>query len=199
MSHLRNPKRHDDLLNFQLKRLFALGGAPALRLCEGVYGISRTEWRLIAALVEEGPLSPSALHARVGGDPGRASRLVTVLVQKGLLVRHVDRADRRRACVAATPAAKALYRELFPQLARINKRLVSVLDEREADLLEEFLRRLTEHARRVQAEGDGVTARADRCRGGARRVWRERANAASPSLGSDRSSANERPQHERQR
>ena len=45
MQHLQDPQRHDDLLNYRLKRLVGLGGAPAVRLCEGRFGISRTEWR----------------------------------------------------------------------------------------------------------------------------------------------------------
>ncbi len=179
MSRLRHPKSHDDLLNFQLKRLFTLGGAPAVRLCEGVYGIPRSEWRIIAALVEGGPICPSALHARVGGDAGRASRLVASLIEKGLAVRRADRADKRRATICATPAAEAIYCKLFPQLCRINERLMSVLDEREADLLEQFLQRLTQHARNIQLEGDGVEARADRRRGGSRRIWSQRSSPTS--------------------
>lgn len=50
MSVLQHPRKHDDLLNYRLKRLFSLGGAPAVRLCEGRYGIARNEWRMIAAL-----------------------------------------------------------------------------------------------------------------------------------------------------
>ena len=70
-SRLADPQEHDDLLNYQLKRLVRLGGAPAIRLCEGRYGIARTEWRLVAALVETGPLSPMALAERAGIEPGR--------------------------------------------------------------------------------------------------------------------------------
>jgi DNA-binding MarR family transcriptional regulator len=190
MSRLRQPKKHDDLLNFQLKRLFKLGGAPAVRLCEGRYGIARSEWRIVAALVEEGPLSPSALHACVGGDAGRISRVVADLVEKGLVIRHPNPSDKRRATLAAASSAKALYADIFPQLSRINERLMSVLSEREANLLEDFLERLTENARGIEEErGDGRDARADRRRGGARRVWSERTASARGTLAIDRLTA----------
>ena len=180
MSVLRRPCKHDDLLNYRLKRLFSIGGAPAVRLCEGRYGIARNEWRMVAALCEDGPQSPSALNARIGGDRARTSRVVAGLVEKGLVERRVDGADRRRATLLATDAGRALYAELFPQLAAINERLMSVLDPREAALLEEFLERLTQQARKVQREGDGVEERADRRKGGSRSVWSERrAKAAS--------------------
>lgn len=174
MSVLKHPRKHDDLVNFRLKRLFNLGGAPAVRLCEGRFGIARNEWRMIAALVEDGPQSPSALHARVGGDRARTSRVVTGLVEKGLVTRVVDRNDKRRATLAITGSGRALYNELFPQLAKINERLMAALEDDEAALLQDFLERLTRKALEIQRAGDGVAERADRRRGGARAIWRER-------------------------
>ena len=171
MSALHEPARHDDLLNYRLKRLFSLGGAPAVRICEGRHGIARNEWRILAALAEEGPQSPSTLNERIGGDRARTSRIVAALVEKGLAERRVDATDRRRATLRATDAGRSLYAELFPQLAAINRRLMSVLSEDEALLLEEFLARLTRQAQEIQRAGDGVAERADRRKGGSRSVW----------------------------
>ena len=88
MNRLKDPRVHDDLVNFRLKRALAVGGAPAIRLCEGRFGVSRAEWRLIAALAEEGAMSPTALAARCHLEPARVARLVTALVAK----HHVARA-----------------------------------------------------------------------------------------------------------
>ena len=88
------------------------------------------------------------------------------------LVRRVQQPDnKRRATVEATDAGHRLYAGLFPQLAEINRRIMAVLDESEALVLEEFLARLTERARQIHEEGDGVEVRADRRLGGSRRFW----------------------------
>ncbi len=173
MSRLADPRKHDDLLNYQLKRVVSLGGAPAIRLCEGRYGVTRTEWRMVAALVEEGPRAPTDLVQRTGIEPGRVSLLISRLAGKGLLERVAGSGDRRRALVRATAASERLYAELFPQLAAINRRLMSVLDATEAAVLERCLAKLTGNAQRIYDEGGGVDARADRRLGGARRVWAE--------------------------
>lgn len=165
MSALSDPRYHDDLLNYQLKRLVTLGGAPAIRLCEGAFGITRSEWRLMAALVEEGPRSPSELALRAHVEHARVSRLVTELMGKGLVERVEQPDDHRRATLAATPKSERLYAELFPQLAQINRRIMAVLDEDEAGVLEDFLRRLTQRAQEIHDAGGGVEARADRWRG----------------------------------
>ena len=84
MSRLKQPQEHDDLLNYQLKRLLNLGGAPAIRLCEGRYGVARMEWRLVAALQEDGPMPLLALVRRTGIDQARVSRVVTNLVSNAV-------------------------------------------------------------------------------------------------------------------
>lgn len=169
MGGLDNPRRHDDLLNYRLKRLVAVGGAPAVRLCEGRFGVARAEWRLVAALVEEGPMSPSALARRCLLEPARVSRLVTALLGKGLIARTEAPGDRRRASLQSTAAGEALYRELFPQLVRINRRLVEALSEDEARVLDTCLGKLMARARGIEAEGGGVEARANRWMGTGRR------------------------------
>lgn len=171
MSALSDPRQHDDLLNYQLKRLLTIGGAPAVRLCEGSFGVARQEWRLTAALVEGGPMSPTALAEATHIEPGRVSRGVKSLIDKKLVERIAAPGDRRRALLAATGEGQRLYRELFPQLAEINRRLVSVLDEQESVLLEGLLRRLTDQARAIEAAGGGVAVKTERRLGGSRRFW----------------------------
>ena len=171
MQRLQDPQEHDDLLNYRLKRLFRLGGAPAVRLCEGRYGVSRLEWRLVAALVQSGPMSPSALTERAGLDPGRVSHALRRLAAKALVERHVAGTDRRRAIVAATPSGHRLYESLWPKLAAINRRLMSALDDDEAEVLDRCLRKLTDLAQAIHDDGGGVDVRTDRRLGGSRRFW----------------------------
>ena len=183
MSRLADPQEHDDLLNYRLNRVVRLGGAPAVRICEGKFGVTRAEWRLIAALVEEGPRSPTDLAQRSGMEPGRVSLLISRLLRKGLVERAVAAGDRRRPALRATAAGRKLYAELFPELAAINRRLMSVLSPDEAAVLDRCLVKLTAHAQAIYDSGGGVDVKTDRHLGGARRVWtkaaRQRAAATN--------------------
>lgn len=169
MSSLSDPQRHDDFLNYQLKRLVTMGGAPAIRLCEGRFGVARSEWRLVAALVEDGPRSSSDLADRAGMEAARASRLLTQLLAKGLVRRDPTNDSQRHHMLTATPKGERLYAELFPLLAQINRNLMAVLTESEALVLADLLGRLTERAKGIRDEGGGVSERADRWRGQGRR------------------------------
>ena len=171
MSRLKQPQEHDDLLNYRLKRLLTLGAAPAIRLCEGRYGVARMEWRMVAALQEDGSMSLSALVHRTQIDQARVSRAVDRLAEKGLVRRIRDGADRRRALIELTDDGHRLYRELFPELVAINQRIMSALDESEALALEGYLQRLTARAREILDSGGGVDVRTHRRLGGSRRLW----------------------------
>jgi DNA-binding MarR family transcriptional regulator len=167
MNRLQHPACHDDLLNYKFKRLFTLGGAPALRLCEGGYGITRVQWHLLAKLVELGGMTATSVSREARMDQAKASRGISDLVQMGLVQRVADRGGK---LLEATERGQAMYAELFPQLANINRRLMAVLDETEADLLERTLTKLLAHALALYENGGGVDARANRRKGGSRKV-----------------------------
>jgi len=183
MSRLKQPQEHDDLLNYRLKRLLTLGAAPAIRLCEGGFGVARMEWRLVAALEEDGPMSLSALVRRTGIDQARVSRAIDRLAEKGLVRRARDGAERHRAVIESTDDGRLLYRELFPALARINQRIMAALDESEALVLEDYLQRLTARAKEILDSGGGVEVRTDRRLGGSRRLWPHAGTRGTTSTG----------------
>src|SRR3569623_26950 len=114
---LARPRGQKALLNYRLKPLLALSGAPGLRLFEGGFGLARAEWHLLAILVEDGAMSPGELGRRAQMESARASRLVTSLLGKRLVSRMELETDRRRAMLEATDDARQLYKELFPLLA----------------------------------------------------------------------------------
>ena len=151
-------------MNYRLQRLYALAGAPVVRLCEGRYGVTRREFRLLCLVVDGGPVSPSRLSELAHLDLARASRVIAALARKRLVRREVQDGDRRFALVAATREGVALHQELFPQIARINQGVVSVLDAGQVKALDQILSVLTRHAE-VMNSSIVLDVGADRQRG----------------------------------
>lgn len=166
---LADPRTVDDLLNYRLSRLFAASGAMVIRLCEGKYGITRREWRLIALLAAHGAMSPSDLAARAHLERARTSRHITELTARKLIRRVPVPEDGRRAQVDLTPEGRRLYEELFPQSVGFNREVLSVLGAGELQAFEAALAKLTENAERIAAARP-VAEKADRRHGGARRL-----------------------------
>lgn len=166
-SGLLQPAGLHDLLLFRLARLQAVAGAPVIRLCEGQYGITRREWRLIAALAQQGPMLSSALAERIHLDRGRTSLAVSALVRKGLLTRRPRPQDRRKVDLALTAAAQAIYDALYPQVVAINRALLATLSPPEVSQLDALLQRLQTAADAALA--GAVLPKANRREGGTRK------------------------------
>jgi DNA-binding MarR family transcriptional regulator len=167
---------HEWLLNFRLWKLAALASAPVIRLCEGVYGVTRREWLFISLLVRDGPLAPSDLSERGGLDRARTSKALGSLLCKGLVLRETVPGAKPRARISLTAAGMRLAEEIYPQIADINEQVAAALDEPARQALDDALWRLTERAAKVNQEML-ADVRTDRHLGG----WhRKRPNVNSP-------------------
>ena len=167
---LSNPLTVDDLLNYRLNRLLASSGAMITLLCEGRYGITRREWRMICILTTHGAMSPSELALRAHLERPRVSRYITDLVRKKLLVRVVLPEDKRRARVGITKRGEQLYAELFPQSIALNNMVLQALSPTELKLFDAALTRLTEVADKLCSTRP-INAKADRQHGGSREIF----------------------------
>lgn len=166
-TRLRQPTGLDDLLLYKLSRLLSTGGSMVIRLCEGRFGITRREWRVIAWLAREPDLLSSELAERIRLDRARTSRAITSLVAKGLLRRQPG-ADRRQARLALTPRGRALHEQLFPLVSDINRGLLSSLRPEDVQRLDASLDAMQAQADRML--GAAELPKADRRRGGRARA-----------------------------
>lgn len=170
---LTAPRTIHDLINYQLHLIEAVNASNVTRMCEGEFGITRREWRIIALLSARGPLAPSQLAEQAGLDRSRTSKALMPLLDKGLVTRAVDPHDGRRATVSLTADGEVLYARLFPRVVEINVRLLDVLDPDEIRILSGMLTRLRRRAREI-IDARLVDAVADRRHGGSRRQWDRR-------------------------
>ena len=136
---LTHPRTIDDLFLYRISRLLVTGGAQVIRLCEGTFGITRREWRILALLAQGDGLMSSELAGRAQLDRARTSRAVTALAAKQLVSRNPRPGDRRSVMLSLTPAGRALFDALFPQVAAINRSLLGALDDAELKRLDTCL------------------------------------------------------------
>lgn len=148
------PPPLDGLLLYRISRLLSVAGSMVIRLCEGRFGITRREWRLVAMLASRGALGSSQLAEQAQLDRARTSKAVGSLVAKGIVSREQPAGDRRHVLLRLTPKGEALYAELYPLVSAINAELMGALDATEAAQLDVVLQRL-------QVRGEAMAAAAD--------------------------------------
>lgn len=147
----RAPAVLDDMFLYHLARLQAAAGSRVVRLCEGRYGITRREWRMVCLLAEAGQLQPSQLAEQAQLDRTRTSRAVTALLAKGLLWKESQVGDARRALLRLSDTGRALHAELFPQVQAINRELMDAVPEPELQAMASAFARIRTRARELEA------------------------------------------------
>lgn len=166
VSRLNRPVMIDDLLLYRLSRLIGVAGSMVIRLCEGRFGITRREWRVVALLARHPGLMPSALAERAQLDRARTSRALTSLVAKKLVRRDPHPGDRRQATLVLTDEGRALYDALFPVVVQLNQDLLDVLPAGGAEQLDAVLDALQQRADVLLTRAQPGLPKADRRRGG---------------------------------
>jgi DNA-binding MarR family transcriptional regulator len=161
----------EDLLNYKLSRLLASSGSMVTRLCEGRYGITRREWRLICILASQGAMSPSMLAQHAHLTRARISRHIADLTEKKLVSRQTVATDRRRWEVVLTASGRSIHDELFPQSVKFNNMVLRALSPAELRRFDAALAKLTDVADALSASVV-LEEKADRRHGGSRRFSR---------------------------
>jgi DNA-binding MarR family transcriptional regulator len=99
------------------------------------YRLRVPEWRILALLKSEHSLSLGATAATVGLDHTTMSRTVDRMERAGRILRLTDTADARVTRLSLTAAGLALFEEIWPIVARLNREAISRLPEGAASLL----------------------------------------------------------------
>jgi DNA-binding MarR family transcriptional regulator len=130
-----DPLDLETFLPYRLSVLSNRVSTVVARVYSSRFGLSIAEWRLIAILGRFGPLSANEVAGRTYMDKVRVSRAVQRLLERGLVARTIDAADRRRSILQLSPEGAAIRAEVAPLALDIESRLLAVLSaEDRADL-----------------------------------------------------------------
>jgi DNA-binding MarR family transcriptional regulator len=151
---LAQPEVISDLLLQRLSRLLAVASVPVIRLCEGQFGITRREWRVMASLRPRVSLLSSELAEQAALDRARTSRAISSLVIKGLISRQTVANDQRKATVTLTDKGCSMYESFFPVVAKLNHRLLQSLSDTELAVLDKALSAIQMEAEKMLDDDD---------------------------------------------
>lgn len=106
------------------------------------FGLSITEWRVMAVLGAHSPLSAGTVAERTAMDKVAVSRAVSNLLGKKYLNRRTDRRDARRSELALSAKGRAVFDQIVPLALDIEGKILSVLPESEQQHLLAILDKL---------------------------------------------------------
>jgi DNA-binding MarR family transcriptional regulator len=136
-----------DLLSYRLHVVANLLSRGAAMRYRREFGVSLWEWRTIALLGAQAPLSLNELAAAAGLDKSQMSRVVAGLVERGLVARGADETDGRGVRLALTRSGEKLGEGLIRAAAERNDAFLGCLSPSERECLEAALQKLGDQAR----------------------------------------------------
>jgi DNA-binding MarR family transcriptional regulator len=116
------------------------------RAYEDRFDLKIPQWRLIAVLADEGPLTPQVICERTIMDKVTVTRAAQGLLERSLIRREPNSSDGRSHRLVLSASGERLYGQIAPLALEYETQLLAGVDQREIKMLERQLRRLEQAA-----------------------------------------------------
>lgn len=118
------------------------------------FGLSITEWRIMAVLGEYPGVSADEVSSKTQIEKSMISRAIQKLLDRSLVNREIDAQDRRRHNLKLTERGLKVYDEIVPMSYDYETRLLDCFTEMELMQLDSLIGKLYKHAGNVENEMD---------------------------------------------
>jgi len=116
------------------------------RAYERQFGLKNSQWRLLAVLADEGPLTQQTLCGRTIMDKVTVMRAAQALLRRRLVRRLPNAEDGRSHRLIMTAAGKRVYQRIVPLALAYQQQLLEGIGQRDIERLERLLRRIEQAA-----------------------------------------------------
>jgi len=116
---------------------------------EALFGLTIPEWRVIAVVAENDGITQQGICTATRMDKVTVSRATIALVDRGLVARAPNSADRRSRLLALTRAGQALYADVAPKALEFEHRIFATFAPEEIDRFMSMLRAIEMRALEV--------------------------------------------------
>jgi DNA-binding MarR family transcriptional regulator len=150
----------DEFLPYRLSVLSNQISQGIARTYEQRFGLSVTEWRVIAILGRFPGASATEVAEKSAMDKVAVSRAVKRLLDAGRIQRRDNDSDRRAKHLYLSPAGQAVYDAIVPAALDYEKRLLQILtpnERRQLDGLIDQLLPASENELLPESSGSGLS------------------------------------------
>ena len=121
---------------YQVRIFYKAVSQSVTDIYASLHGLSVQEWRVMAVLGNNQPLTASELVELSSMDKVQISRAIKKLEETNLLFRQEDPEDRRRIFLTLSRRGNDIFQELVPKVLQLEQDLLAGLtDEEQATLL----------------------------------------------------------------
>jgi DNA-binding MarR family transcriptional regulator len=132
----------EDWIGYRFGLVSARLGEFVSRMYVSRHDLTLPAWRSLAVIARYQPLTAKQLGTRTSSDAFKVARAIELLVRRGLILRDVDKTDRRRANLRLTAEGRKVYRDIEKFVVRVESELAAALGESELAILRQSLDKL---------------------------------------------------------
>ena len=146
-----NPDRLtlDNFVPYRLSATSNVVSDVIARAYEALFGLSIPEWRVLAVVAERDGVTQQGICTATRMDKVTVSRATIALVDRGLVIRAPNRADRRSRLLALTRPGRTLYADVAPKALELENRIFSSFPTEEVERFSAMLRAIEARALEV--------------------------------------------------
>ena len=139
----------EDFLPYQLAVLATRLSERFSHRYQDKFGISVSEWRVIAHLSQTEKISIREIYAKVGMDKSKASRAAARLECAGYVSKKVNPRDRRLIELSLTKMGRELVAEIQPLSEEFQREILASLGARDRDCFVSGARKMLDDCRKA--------------------------------------------------
>ena len=116
--------------------------------------LSVVNWRVLAVIGRYAPLSAKEVALHTSSEPFRVSRALEALIRRRLVVRDIDRDDRRRVRLRLSSTGKAVHRSIETSVNQLEQAVLEGMSAAERADLDRMLALLDNRVAALAAHQD---------------------------------------------
>lgn len=142
----------DRFVPYRLAVLTNIVSVSIANAYEQEFGLTISEWRVLAVLARYPNLSAIEVSERAAMDKVAVSRAVQSLIAARRIVRGSHSRDRRRSVLKLSSAGRSVYTRVAPRALRYERELLNTLSTHDRRALNRLIGRLIERAREIDGD-----------------------------------------------
>lgn len=138
---------------YQLSNFDSAVSQSMSQLYHGRFKLNRQEWRILAVLGANPPMSAKAIASTCKLEKMPVSRGISRLTDTGLIQRQEDSQDRRYSRLSLTDEGRSIYKKLVPLILAREAFILSALSSEEQQQLQDLMTKVRQKAEELQLYG----------------------------------------------
>ena len=144
------PFKLEDFFPYLVRIYYRAVSRSVSSVYEKDYGLTVSEWRAMAVLGNDQPLSAGEIVTKSSIDKVKVSRAISGLTKAGYLERRVDDNDRRKVALHLTRTGQIVYEDLVEKVKVLEGKLLNGFSDEEKDQLINFMSRVRKNAEELE-------------------------------------------------